>query len=67
MGAILNLLSKITPMFLAKCEGSITDVKGSLEAGRLHDPMTKSSVLSPLSLNLRCNILYILFFRPHHE
>ena len=55
--SIFNLLSKITPMFLAKCEGSITDPsiavkEGSWKTGSLHDPMTKSSVLSPLSLSL---------------
>ena len=55
--SIFNLFSKITPMFLAECEGYITDLsiavkEGSLEVDKLPDPMTKSSVLSPFNLSL---------------
>ena len=44
-------------MFLAECEGYITDLsiavkEGSLEVDKLPDPMTKSSVLSPFNLSL---------------
>ena len=44
-------------MFLAECEGCITDPsiavkEGSKEADKLPDPLTKSSVLSPFNLGL---------------
>ena len=44
-------------MFLAECEGYITDLsiavkEGSLKVDKLPDPMTKSSVLSPFNLSL---------------